>query len=86
MVSYETNCHNKRSCENAGNYRANGVKERKGRTSSVCLSGKLPAKTVEKRGKQVYVIAEEELEMFRQEHEIKTARKERKGSVAKFFK
>lgn len=46
-------------------------------------SGKLPAKTVEKRGKQVYVITEDELEMFRQEHEIKTARKERKSFLTK---
>ncbi|PGM89624.1 helix-turn-helix domain-containing protein [Bacillus cereus] len=46
-------------------------------------SKKLPAKTVEKRGKQVYVIAEEDLEIFQQEHEIKTARQERKSFLTK---
>ncbi|MEH7670804.1 helix-turn-helix domain-containing protein, partial [Bacillus sp. JJ689] len=46
-------------------------------------SGKLPAKMVEKRGKQVYLIDEEELEIFMLDYE-KTKTKERKTFITKF--
>ncbi|CUB55635.1 Helix-turn-helix domain protein [Bacillus subtilis] len=45
-------------------------------------SGKLPATMVEKRGKQVYVIDEEELEVFMLDYE-KTKTKERKTFITK---
>ncbi|AKR38927.1 helix-turn-helix domain-containing protein [Bacillus cereus] len=45
-------------------------------------SGKLPATKVEKRGKQVYLIDEEELEIFMLDYE-KTKTKERKTFIAK---
>ncbi|MBG9613509.1 helix-turn-helix domain-containing protein [Bacillus cereus] len=45
-------------------------------------SGKLPATMVEKRGKQVYLIDEEELEIFMLDYE-KTKTKERKTFVTK---
>jgi excisionase family DNA binding protein len=45
-------------------------------------SGKLPATMVEKRGKQVYVIDEEELEIFQLNYE-KTITKERKTFITK---
>ncbi|MDM5431161.1 helix-turn-helix domain-containing protein [Bacillus mycoides] len=45
-------------------------------------AGKLPAKMVEKRGKQVYVIAEEDLEIFQLDYE-KTTTKERKTFITK---
>ncbi|MBG9540516.1 excisionase [Bacillus thuringiensis] len=45
-------------------------------------SGKLPATMVEKRGKQVYVIDEEELEIFMLDYE-KTKTKERKTFLTK---
>ncbi|MEC2395168.1 helix-turn-helix domain-containing protein, partial [Bacillus toyonensis] len=45
-------------------------------------SGKLPATMVEKRGKQVYVIDEEELEIFQLNYE-KTTTKERKTFITK---
>ncbi|MGG5737398.1 helix-turn-helix domain-containing protein [Bacillus cereus group sp. IBL03679] len=41
-------------------------------------SGKLPATQVEKRGKQVYVIGEEDLEAFQKQYDSKANRKERK--------
>jgi len=46
-------------------------------------SGKLPATMVEKRGKQVYIIDEEELEIFMLDYE-KTKTKERKTFITKF--
>ncbi|MCU5668867.1 helix-turn-helix domain-containing protein [Bacillus cereus] len=45
-------------------------------------SGKLPATMVEKRGKQVYLIDEEELEIFMLDYE-KTTTKERKTFITK---
>ncbi|UOK49170.1 helix-turn-helix domain-containing protein (plasmid) [Bacillus tropicus] len=45
-------------------------------------SGKLPATMVEKRGKQVYIIDEEELEIFMLDYE-KTKTKERKTFITK---
>ncbi|EJR92452.1 excisionase family DNA binding domain-containing protein [Bacillus cereus VD196] len=45
-------------------------------------SGKLPATMVEKRGKQVYVIDKEELEIFQLDYE-KTTTKERKTFITK---
>ncbi|MEF7638180.1 helix-turn-helix domain-containing protein [Bacillus thuringiensis] len=45
-------------------------------------SGKLPATMVEKRGKQVYVIDEEDLEIFQLDYE-KTTTKERKTFITK---
>ncbi|MCI0768149.1 helix-turn-helix domain-containing protein [Bacillus sp. TL12] len=45
-------------------------------------SGKLPAKMVEKRGKQVYIIDEEDLEIFQLDYE-KTTTKERKTFITK---
>ncbi|TKI88114.1 helix-turn-helix domain-containing protein, partial [Bacillus cereus] len=45
-------------------------------------SGKLPATMVEKRGKQVYLIDEEELEIFMLDYE-KTKTKERKTFITK---
>ncbi|HFK1812577.1 TPA: helix-turn-helix domain-containing protein [Bacillus cereus] len=45
-------------------------------------SGKLPATMIEKRGKQVYIIDEEELEIFMLDYE-KTKTKERKTFIAK---
>ncbi|PFL06458.1 helix-turn-helix domain-containing protein [Bacillus thuringiensis] len=45
-------------------------------------SGKLPATMVKKRGKQVYLIAEEELEIFMLDYE-KTKTKERKTFITK---
>ncbi|MBO1582921.1 helix-turn-helix domain-containing protein [Bacillus sp. XF8] len=45
-------------------------------------SGKLPATMVKKRGKQVYVIAEEDLEIFHLDYE-KTTTKERKTFISK---
>lgn len=45
-------------------------------------SGKLPATMIEKRGKQVYIIDEEELEIFMLDYE-KTKTKERKTFITK---
>ncbi|PHG70951.1 excisionase, partial [Bacillus cereus] len=45
-------------------------------------SGKLPATMVEKRGKQVYIIDEEDLEIFMLDYE-KTKTKERKTFITK---
>ncbi|MEN1938669.1 helix-turn-helix domain-containing protein [Paenibacillus sp. 102] len=45
-------------------------------------SGKLPATMMEKRGKQVYVIDEEDLEIFQLNYE-KTTKKERKTFISK---
>ncbi|PFE59182.1 excisionase, partial [Bacillus cereus] len=45
-------------------------------------SGKLPASRIEKRGKQVYVIKEEDLEIFQLNYE-KTTTKERKTFITK---
>ncbi|MED3038640.1 excisionase [Bacillus thuringiensis] len=47
-------------------------------------SGKLPATIVEKRGKQVYIIDEEELEIFMLDYE-KTTTKERKTFITKIY-
>lgn len=47
-------------------------------------SGKLPATMVEKRGKQVYLIDEEELEIFMLDYE-KTKTKERKTFITKIY-
>ncbi|MEK4503519.1 helix-turn-helix domain-containing protein [Bacillus sp. FSL R12-0069] len=45
-------------------------------------SGQLPASMVEKRGKQVYIIDEEELEVFQLDYE-KTTKKERKTFITR---
>ncbi|MEK4418465.1 helix-turn-helix domain-containing protein [Bacillus sp. FSL K6-0268] len=47
-------------------------------------SGKLPAKMIEKRGKQVYLIDEEELEIFMLDYE-KVKTKERKTFLTKIY-